>query len=158
MLQIPCQEVFGPPKGLLRKCLGVQTPTHKVFERLGSSWWLSFKPFEKNMRLLVILVNAYFPQAKKRGENNEERIAESHQPTRGLIAVSSLPKLMPATRGAQKPIKQPLKCSGSSKYTWYIYIYIYVLYIPPDDYMLPTTFYKNLKKSIDKNIGFITYK
>ena len=33
--QIPCQEVFGPAKGLLRRCLGVQTPTHKVFGRLG---------------------------------------------------------------------------------------------------------------------------
>ena len=33
--QIPCPEVFGPPKGLCRRCLGVQTPTHKVFGRLG---------------------------------------------------------------------------------------------------------------------------
>ncbi len=35
MLQIPSQEVFGAPKGLLRRCLFVQTPTHKVFGRLG---------------------------------------------------------------------------------------------------------------------------
>ena len=27
--------VFAPPKGLLRRCLWVQTPTHKVFGRLG---------------------------------------------------------------------------------------------------------------------------
>ena len=27
--------MFGAPKGLLRRCLGVQTPTHKVFGRLG---------------------------------------------------------------------------------------------------------------------------
>ena len=24
-LKIPCEEVFGPPKGLVRRCLGVQT-------------------------------------------------------------------------------------------------------------------------------------
>ena len=28
---IPSQELFEAPKGLLRRCLGVQTPTHKVF-------------------------------------------------------------------------------------------------------------------------------
>ncbi len=38
MLQIPSQEVFGTPKCLLRSCLGIQTPTHKVFGRLGSVW------------------------------------------------------------------------------------------------------------------------
>ena len=27
--------MFGTPKGLLRRCLWVQTPTHKVFGRLG---------------------------------------------------------------------------------------------------------------------------
>ena len=30
-----CQEVFGPPKGLVRRCLWVQTSTHNVFGRLG---------------------------------------------------------------------------------------------------------------------------
>ena len=29
------EEVFGTPKGLLRRCLGVQAPTHMVFGRLG---------------------------------------------------------------------------------------------------------------------------
>ena len=37
--KIPSEEEFGPRKGFLRRCLGVQTPTHKVFGRLGSSPW-----------------------------------------------------------------------------------------------------------------------
>ena len=35
ILRIPCEYVFGPPKGLVRRCLWVQTSTHKVFGRLG---------------------------------------------------------------------------------------------------------------------------
>ena len=32
---IPFEEVFGTPKGLLRRCLGVQTSTQQVLGTLG---------------------------------------------------------------------------------------------------------------------------
>jgi len=35
MIQTPCEEIFGHPKGLFSRCLGVGIPTHKVFGRLG---------------------------------------------------------------------------------------------------------------------------
>ena len=35
MIQIPCEEIFGHPKGIVSRCLGVGIPTHKVFGRLG---------------------------------------------------------------------------------------------------------------------------
>ncbi len=39
--QIPGKEVFGTPKSLLRRCLGVQKPTQQVFGcLLGCPWKL----------------------------------------------------------------------------------------------------------------------
>jgi len=35
MIQIACEEIFGHPKGIVSRCLGVGIPTHKVFGRLG---------------------------------------------------------------------------------------------------------------------------
>ena len=35
IIQIPCKVMFGPSKGLFRRCLGNQTPIQKVFGRLG---------------------------------------------------------------------------------------------------------------------------
>ena len=34
ILQIPGEQMFEPPKGLLRRCLWVQTPTQKLLQRL----------------------------------------------------------------------------------------------------------------------------
>ena len=35
MIQTPCEEIFGHPKGLFSRCFGVGIPTHKVFGRPG---------------------------------------------------------------------------------------------------------------------------
>ena len=40
MIQTPCEEIFGHPKGLFSRCLGVGIPTHKVFGRQGKDFML----------------------------------------------------------------------------------------------------------------------
>ncbi len=47
--------MFGPPKSLLRRCLGVQTPTHKVFGRLGLKN-LASTPISARGNTFVLLV------------------------------------------------------------------------------------------------------
>ena len=54
---MPSQEVFGAPKGLLRRCLGVQTPTHKVFGRLGID--LSLPTFNGSVNILRLSYGPY---------------------------------------------------------------------------------------------------
>ena len=51
--RISCDWVFRPPQGLLRTCLSVQTPTHKVSGRLG---FLNLEKGSLLIKTLALLV------------------------------------------------------------------------------------------------------
>ena len=56
--------MFGPPKSLLRRCLWIQSPTHKVFGRLGfgrpwSNPCLSDRSSEKRALMWTIVARGF---------------------------------------------------------------------------------------------------